>query len=60
MIDSPIPIPLPRPVLLTAAGAPTTPSQIGFPDRLFGEAFTHARELRDRYTFLDFAMDMEP
>ena len=46
--------------VLTAAGAPTTPAQIGFPDRLFAEAFTHARELRDRYTFLDFAMDLEP
>ncbi|MEP6861689.1 MAG: iron-containing alcohol dehydrogenase [Deltaproteobacteria bacterium] len=46
--------------VLTAAGAPTMPAQIGFPDRLFAEAFTHARELRDRYTFLDFAMDTEP
>ncbi|HET9993041.1 MAG TPA: iron-containing alcohol dehydrogenase [Kofleriaceae bacterium] len=46
--------------VLTAAGAPTTPAQIGFSDRLFAEAFTHARELRDRYTFLDFAMDTEP
>jgi glycerol-1-phosphate dehydrogenase [NAD(P)+] len=46
--------------VLQAAGAPTTPAQLGYPDRLFAEAFTHARELRDRYTFLDFAMDSEP
>jgi glycerol-1-phosphate dehydrogenase [NAD(P)+] len=46
--------------ILHAAGAPTTPAQLGYPDGLFGEAFTHARELRDRYTFLDFAMDLEP
>ncbi len=46
--------------ILTAAGAPTSPAQLGYPDVLFAEAFTHARELRDRYTFLDFAMDLEP
>jgi glycerol-1-phosphate dehydrogenase [NAD(P)+] len=46
--------------VLQAAGAPTTPAHLGYPDRLFAEAFTHARELRDRYTFLDFAMDLEP
>ncbi|MFT3699348.1 MAG: iron-containing alcohol dehydrogenase [Kofleriaceae bacterium] len=46
--------------VLEAAGAPTTPSQLGYPDALFGEAFAHARELRDRYTFLDFAADLVP
>ncbi|HEY0255411.1 MAG TPA: iron-containing alcohol dehydrogenase, partial [Kofleriaceae bacterium] len=44
--------------VLVAAGAPTTPAQLGYPDALFGEAFAHARELRDRYTFLDFAADL--
>lgn len=46
--------------VLEAAGAPTTPAQLGYPDALFGEAFAHARELRDRYTFLDFAADLVP
>ena len=46
--------------VLTSAGAPTTPTQLGFSEALFAEAFTHARELRDRYTFLDFAADLEP
>ena len=46
--------------VLAAAGAPTTPAQLGYPDALFAEAFAHARELRDRYTFLDFAADLEP
>jgi glycerol-1-phosphate dehydrogenase [NAD(P)+] len=46
--------------VLAAAGAPTTPAALGYPDALFGEAFAHARELRDRYTFLDFAADLIP
>jgi glycerol-1-phosphate dehydrogenase [NAD(P)+] len=46
--------------VLSAAGAPTTPAALGYPDALFGEAFAHARELRDRYTFLDFAADLVP
>ena len=46
--------------VLTSAGAPTTPTQLGFSEALFAEAFTHAREPRDRYTFLDFAADLEP
>src|SRR5664279_2875618 len=46
--------------VLAAAGAPTTPAALGYPDALFGEAFAHARELRDRYTFLDFAADLRP
>lgn len=46
--------------VLAAAGAPATPAALGYPDALFGEAFAHARELRDRYTFLDFAADLIP
>jgi len=44
--------------LLTAAGAPTTPAQLGWPESLLGEALAHARELRNRYTFMDLAADM--
>jgi glycerol-1-phosphate dehydrogenase [NAD(P)+] len=46
--------------LLTAAGAPIAPAQLGWPESLLGEALAHARELRNRYTFLDLAADMEP
>jgi glycerol-1-phosphate dehydrogenase [NAD(P)+] len=44
---------------LTAAGAPTTPSDLGWPAPLFADAMTHAREIRNRYTFLDFAGDLD-
>ncbi len=45
--------------VLTAAGAATTPADLGYPEALFAEAVAHARELRDRYTFLDLAADLE-
>ena len=44
--------------VLVAAGAPTSPAEIGWPPALFDAAFGHAREIRDRYTFLDFAGDL--
>jgi len=43
--------------ILEAAGAPTEPADLGWPDALFSEAKRHAREIRDRYTFLDLAAD---
>ncbi len=43
--------------ILGAAGAPTTPAQLGYPTALFEAAMFHGRELRDRYTFLDLAAD---
>ena len=45
---------------LTAAGAPTTPAELGWPDALLDDALAHAREIRNRYTFLDFAADLVP
>ncbi|MGQ0664118.1 MAG: hypothetical protein ACT4P2_11140 [Pseudomonadota bacterium] len=39
------------------AGAPTAPQAVGWPLPLYGQALIHARELRDRYTFLDLAGD---
>ena len=44
--------------ILAAAGAPTTGAALGWPAQLFASALGHARELRDRYTFLDLAADM--
>jgi glycerol-1-phosphate dehydrogenase [NAD(P)+] len=44
--------------VLTAAGAPTTPADLAWPERLFADALAHAREIRNRYTFLDFAGDL--
>ena len=41
--------------ILDAAGAPTTPATLGYPNALFEAAMFHAHELRDRYTFLDLA-----
>ncbi len=43
--------------ILTAAGAPATPAELGYPDALVDAAIAHAREIRDRYTFLDFVGD---
>jgi glycerol-1-phosphate dehydrogenase [NAD(P)+] len=43
--------------VLLRAGAPAEPEQIGWPRDFYGEAVRHAREIRDRYTFLDFAAD---
>ena len=46
--------------VLTAAGAPVMPPDLGWPDALFEDAVAHAREIRNRYTFLDFAADLAP
>jgi len=43
--------------VLTAAGAPTRPADIAVDDAFYGTAVLHARELRNRYTFLDLAGD---
>jgi glycerol-1-phosphate dehydrogenase [NAD(P)+] len=43
--------------VLAAAGAPTEPGQLGWPPELFDDARWHAREIRNRYTFLDLAAD---
>jgi glycerol-1-phosphate dehydrogenase [NAD(P)+] len=42
---------------LRRCGAPTRPTDLGLADDAYGEAVLHAREIRDRYTFLDFAAD---
>ncbi len=42
---------------LAAAGAATSPSALGYTDAEMTRAITHARVLRDRYTFLDLAAD---
>jgi glycerol-1-phosphate dehydrogenase [NAD(P)+] len=42
---------------LADAGAPVDPSAIGWPTALFEQALRHAREIRNRYTFLDLAVD---
>lgn len=42
---------------LTAAGAATSPSALGYTDAEMARAIAHARVLRDRYTFLDLAAD---
>jgi glycerol-1-phosphate dehydrogenase [NAD(P)+] len=42
---------------LTAAGAPTSPGDLGWSQALLDDAIAHAREIRNRYTFLDFALD---
>jgi glycerol-1-phosphate dehydrogenase [NAD(P)+] len=44
--------------VLTAAGAPVTPADLGWPQPLFNDALAHAREIRSRYTFLDLAADL--
>ncbi|MDH3792881.1 MAG: sn-glycerol-1-phosphate dehydrogenase, partial [Rhodospirillales bacterium] len=43
--------------VLRKAGAPTTPEALGWPAAFYREAVRHAREIRDRYTFLDLAGD---
>jgi len=43
--------------ILYAAGAPVLPTEIGWPLELLDDALEHAREIRDRYTFLDLAAD---
>jgi len=43
--------------ILRRAGAPTTPADLGWPAAFYRDAVLHAREIRDRWTFLDFAAD---
>jgi glycerol-1-phosphate dehydrogenase [NAD(P)+] len=43
---------------LSAAGAPIAPADLGWPQALFDDAIAHAREIRNRYTFLDLAADL--
>jgi glycerol-1-phosphate dehydrogenase [NAD(P)+] len=42
---------------LAAAGAPTTPAQLGWSETAFATAVRRARQIRNRYTFLDLAID---
>ncbi|HSK00156.1 MAG TPA: iron-containing alcohol dehydrogenase [Kofleriaceae bacterium] len=44
--------------VLEAAGAPVAPAQLGWSASLMADALAHARELRNRYTFLDLAADL--
>lgn len=44
--------------VLTAAGAPTTPAQLGWSEALFAAALDHAHMIRNRYTFLDLATQL--
>jgi glycerol-1-phosphate dehydrogenase [NAD(P)+] len=43
--------------ILERAGAPTTPEALGWPRDFYRDAVRHAREIRNRYTFLDLAAD---
>jgi glycerol-1-phosphate dehydrogenase [NAD(P)+] len=43
--------------VLRRAGAPTTPEELGWPRNFYQRAVRHAREIRNRYTFLDLAAD---
>ena len=43
--------------ILTRAGAPTRFADIGLERDFFAGAVRHAREIRNRYTFLDLAAD---
>jgi len=43
--------------VLARAGAPTTPEDLHWPRTFYRDAIHHAREIRDRYTFLDLAAD---
>ena len=45
--------------VLVAAEAPVAAADLGWPQPLFEQAFQHAREIRNRYTFLDFAADID-
>jgi glycerol-1-phosphate dehydrogenase [NAD(P)+] len=42
---------------LVAAGCPVEPAQLGWPSDLWADALAHAREIRNRYTFLDLIAD---
>ena len=43
--------------VLSQAGAPTRPDELGWSPGDFAVAVRHAREIRNRYTFLDLAAD---
>ena len=43
--------------VLARAGAPLRPEDLDWPRAFYRDAVTHAREIRDRYTFLDLAAD---
>ncbi len=43
--------------VLEAARAPTAPEDLAWPRGFYRDAVLHAREIRDRYTFLDLAAD---
>ena len=43
---------------LNAAGAPTRAADIHIPEAFYRQAVLHAREIRDRYTFLDLAVEL--
>jgi glycerol-1-phosphate dehydrogenase [NAD(P)+] len=43
--------------VLTAVGAPVAPAELGWSDDEMRLARRHAREIRDRYTFLDLVAD---
>jgi glycerol-1-phosphate dehydrogenase [NAD(P)+] len=43
--------------VLRRAGAPLAPEQLGWPRAFYEDAVRHAREIRNRYTFLDLAAD---
>ena len=41
--------------ILHRAGAPTLPGDLGWPAEFYAHAVSHARLIRNRYTFLDLA-----
>jgi glycerol-1-phosphate dehydrogenase [NAD(P)+] len=43
--------------VLRRAGAPTAPEALGWPAAFYRQAVRHAREIRNRWTFLDLAAD---
>jgi glycerol-1-phosphate dehydrogenase [NAD(P)+] len=43
--------------VLRRGGAPTTPEDLGWPRPFYHRAVRHARDIRNRYTFLDLAVD---
>ncbi len=42
---------------LKGIDAPTTPEDLALPEEFYRDAVVHAREIRDRFTFLDLAAD---
>jgi glycerol-1-phosphate dehydrogenase [NAD(P)+] len=44
---------------LARVGAPVTPEALGWPRAFFRDAVLHAREIRNRWTFLDLAADAD-